>query len=112
MVGTRTEVEQLRYKGVDVELNDAVQRLRFEHQGSGDYIMTGAYDKIFCAGANIRMLGMAPHAFKVNFCKYTNETRVRIEDATEHSGRVYIAATARHPVAVTNSRWLVKDLSF
>ena len=78
--------------GVDVELNDAVQRLRFEHPEVRAVIMTGAYDKIFCAGANIRMLGMAPHAFKVNFCKYTNETRVGIEDATEHSGQVYIAA--------------------
>jgi benzoyl-CoA-dihydrodiol lyase len=78
--------------GVDIELNDAVQRLRFEHPEVRAVIMTGAYDKIFCAGANIRMLGMAPHAFKVNFCKYTNETRVGIEDATEHSGQIYIAA--------------------
>jgi benzoyl-CoA-dihydrodiol lyase len=78
--------------GVDVELNDAVQRLRFEHPEVKAVILTGAYDKIFCAGANINMLGMAPHAFKVNFCKYTNETRVGIEDATKNSGQVYIAA--------------------
>ena len=78
--------------GVDIELNDAVTRLRFEHPEVRAVVVTGAYDKVFCAGANIRMLGMAPHAFKVNFCKYTNETRVGIEDATANSGQLYIAA--------------------
>ncbi len=78
--------------GVDIELNDAVMRLRFEHPEVKTVVVTGAYDKVFSAGANIRMLGMAPHAFKVNFCKYTNETRVGIEDATESSGQHYIAA--------------------
>jgi benzoyl-CoA-dihydrodiol lyase len=78
--------------GVDIELNDAVTRLRFEHPEVRAVLLTGAYDKIFCAGANIRMLGMAPHAFKVNFCKYTNETRVGIEDATRNSGQMYLAA--------------------
>ncbi len=77
---------------VDIELHDAVNRLRFEHPEVRCVLVTGAYDKIFCAGANIRFLGNAPHAFKVNFCKYTNETRVGIEDATEHSGQVYVAA--------------------
>ena len=77
---------------VDIELHDAVNRLRFEHPEVRCVMVTGAYDKIFCAGANIRFLGNAPHAFKVNFCKYTNETRVGIEDATEHAGQVYIAA--------------------
>jgi len=77
---------------VDIELNDIVQRLRFEHPAVRCVIVTGAYDKIFCAGANIRMLGSAPHAFKVNFCKYTNETRCSIEDASTHSGQTWIAA--------------------
>jgi benzoyl-CoA-dihydrodiol lyase len=77
---------------VDIELCDAVQRLRFEHPEVRVVVVTGGYDKVFCAGANIRMLGMAPHAFKVNFCKFTNETRVSIEDATAASGQHYIAA--------------------
>jgi len=77
---------------VDIELHDAVNRLRFEHPEVRCVVLTGAYDKIFCAGANIRFLGNAPHAFKVNFCKYTNETRCGIEDATEQSGLVFMAA--------------------
>jgi benzoyl-CoA-dihydrodiol lyase len=77
---------------VDIELHDAVNRLRFEHPEVRCVVLTGAYDKIFCAGANIRFLGSAPHAFKVNFCKYTNETRVGLEDATKNSGQVYLAA--------------------
>src|SRR4051795_10368680 len=68
--------------GVDVELADAVQRLRFEHPDVRCVVVTGGYDKIFCAGANIRMLATASHAFKVNFCKFTNETRCAIEDAS------------------------------
>ncbi len=78
--------------GVDIELNDAATRLRFEHPEVKAVVVTGGYDKVFCAGANIRMLGMAPHAFKVNFCKYTNETRCGLEDATQNSGQLYIAA--------------------
>ena len=77
---------------VDIELNDIVQRLRFEHPEVRCVLVTGAYDKIFCAGANIVMLGNAPHAFKVNFCKYTNETRCSIEDASANSGQVWVAA--------------------
>jgi len=77
---------------VDIELHDVVTRLRFEHPEVRCVVLTGAYDKIFCAGANIRFLGNAPHAFKVNFCKYTNETRCGIEDATEESGIVFMAA--------------------
>jgi benzoyl-CoA-dihydrodiol lyase len=77
--------------GVDVELNDAVTRLRYEHPEVKVVQVTGAYDKIFCAGANIRMLGMAPHAFKVNFCKFTNETRGTIEEASAN-GQLYVAA--------------------
>src|SRR5688572_2455175 len=77
--------------GVDIELNDVVQRLRFEHPDVSAVVVSGAYDKVFCAGANIRMLGMSPHAFKVNFCKYTNETRTSIEDSSAHSGLTWIA---------------------
>ncbi len=78
--------------GVDIELYDAVQRLRFEHPQVRAVILTSAKDKIFCAGANIRMLATSPHPWKVNFCKFTNETRNGIEDASAHSGQVYLAA--------------------
>jgi benzoyl-CoA-dihydrodiol lyase len=78
--------------GVDIELYDAVQRLRFEHPEVKSVVVTSGKDKIFCAGANIRMLAAASHPWKVNFCKFTNETRGGIEDATENSGQTYIAA--------------------
>jgi benzoyl-CoA-dihydrodiol lyase len=78
--------------GVDVELADAVQRLRFEHPQVGAVVLTGALDRVFCAGANIHMLAGASHSFKVNFCKFTNETRLAIEDASAHSGQHYLAA--------------------
>ncbi len=78
--------------GVDIELYDAVQRLRFEHPQVRSVVITSARDKIFCAGANIRMLATSPHPSKVNFCKFTNETRNGIEDATATSGQTYIAA--------------------
>ncbi len=78
--------------GVDIELYDAVQRLRFEHPEVRTVVLTSAKDKIFCAGANIRMLAAAPHAWKVNFCKFTNETRNGIEDASANSGQTYLAA--------------------
>src|SRR5688500_6728254 len=68
--------------GVDIELADAVQRLRFEHPEVKVVIVTGDRDRIFCAGANIHMLAASSHPFKVNFCKYTNETRLAIEDAS------------------------------
>ncbi|MFZ5476256.1 MAG: enoyl-CoA hydratase-related protein [Myxococcota bacterium] len=77
---------------VDIELADAVQRLRFEHPEVRCVVVTGGYDKVFCAGANIRMLASSSHAFKVNFCKFTNETRCAIEDATANSGQTWIAA--------------------
>jgi len=77
---------------VDIELADAVQRLRFEHPEVSAVVLTSALDGMFCSGANIFMLGSSTHAFKVNFCKYTNETRLYIEDASEHSGQTYIAA--------------------
>ena len=78
--------------GVDIELADAVQRLRFEHPGVRAVVITGGLDKVFCAGANIRMLAQSEHWWKVNFCKFTNETRGAIEDATEGSGQTYLAA--------------------
>ncbi len=78
--------------GVDIELADIVQRLRFEHPEVGAVVIASDKEKVFCAGANIRMLAGADHAWKVNFCKFTNETRNAMEDATEHSGQTYIAA--------------------
>jgi benzoyl-CoA-dihydrodiol lyase len=78
--------------GVDIELYDAVQRLRFEHPEVRTVVVTGGQGKVFCAGANIRMLAGSAHAWKVNFCKFTNETRTAVEDATAHSGQTYLAA--------------------
>ena len=78
--------------GVDIELADAVQRIRFEHPEVRAVVITSLKPRIFCAGANIYMLGSSSHAFKVNFCKFTNETRCAIEDDSSHSGRRYIAA--------------------
>ncbi|MEQ8662773.1 MAG: enoyl-CoA hydratase-related protein, partial [Gammaproteobacteria bacterium] len=78
--------------GVDIELYDAVQRLRFEHPEVGCVVVHSKHERVFCAGANIRMLGRATHAHKVNFCKFTNETRNGIEDATTNSRQVYLAA--------------------
>src|ERR1700748_3788567 len=78
--------------GVDIELYDAVQRLRFSHPGVKAVTVTSGKDKIFCAGANIRMLAAAAHSWKVNFCKFTNETRNGIEDASDNSGQTYLAA--------------------
>ena len=78
--------------GVDIELSDIVQRMRFEHPEVKVVVMRSAKDRVFCAGANIRMLGGAAHAHKVNFCKFTNETRNTYEAAEEDSGQKYIAA--------------------
>ncbi len=78
--------------GVDIELYDAVQRLRFEHPEVRTVVVTSGKPKIFCAGANIRMLAASAHGWKVNFCKFTNETRNGIEDATANSGQTYVAA--------------------
>ena len=77
---------------VDIELHDIVQRLRFEHPGVKAVVVTGGIDKVFCAGANIQMLAGSTHVHKVNFCKFTNETRNSIENATAHSGQTWIAA--------------------
>ncbi|HET9142635.1 2,3-epoxybenzoyl-CoA dihydrolase [Actinophytocola sp.] len=78
--------------GVDIELYDATQRLRFEHPEVRVVVLTSGKDKVFCAGANIRMLAASAHPWKVNFCKFTNETRNAMEDATAHSGQTYLAA--------------------
>ena len=78
--------------GVDIELYDAMQRLRFEHPAVKAVVVTSGKDRMFCAGANIKMLAQASHAWKVNFCKFTNETRNGIEDAAASSGQTYIAA--------------------
>lgn len=78
--------------GVDIELADAIQRIRFEHPSVRAVVLTSLKPRIFCAGANIYMLGTSSHAFKVNFCKFTNETRCTIEDDSHHSGRRYVAA--------------------
>src|SRR5687767_2202112 len=78
--------------GVDIELADAIQRIRFEHPQVAVVVVTSLKPRIFCAGANIYMLGSSSHAFKVNFCKFTNETRCAIEDDSRASGRRYLAA--------------------
>ena len=78
--------------GVDIELADAIQRIRFEHPEVRAVVVTSLKPRIFCAGANIYMLGTSSHAFKVNFCKFTNETRCAMEDDSQHSGRRYLAA--------------------
>ena len=78
--------------GVDIELNDAVNRIRFEHPEVRTVVVTSAKDKVFCSGANIFMLGVSSHAWKVNFCKFTNETRNGLEDSSKYSGLKFLAA--------------------
>jgi benzoyl-CoA-dihydrodiol lyase len=78
--------------GVDIELNDAIQRIRFEHPEVRTVVLTSAKEKVFCSGANIFMLGVSSHAWKVNFCKFTNETRNGFEDSSRHSGLKFLAA--------------------
>ena len=101
--------------GVDIELYDAVQRLRFEHPEVGAVILTSAKERVFCAGANIRMLGRSSHGEKVNFCKFTNETRNGIEDASAHSGQVWITmingscAGGGYELALATDRILMAD---
>ena len=101
--------------GVDIELNDAIQRLRFEHPEVKTVIMRSGKDRTFCAGANIRMLAGADHAHKVNFCKFTNETRNSIEDATDHSGQTYMcvvngtAAGGGYELALATDHIILSD---
>ncbi len=110
------ELKQNSYDlGVDIELYDAVQRLRFEHPEVRAVVLESGKDRIFCAGANIRMLGTASHQHKVNFCKFTNETRNGIEDACEFSGQRYLtalsgtAAGGGYEVALATDRILLAD---
>ena len=78
--------------GVDIELNDAINRVRFEHPEVRTVVLTSAKEKVFCSGANIFMLGVSSHSWKVNFCKFTNETRNGLEDSSAHSGLKFLAA--------------------
>ena len=78
--------------GVDIELHDALNRIRFEHPGVRTVVLTSGKSRMFCSGANIYMLGQSTHAWKVNFCKFTNETRNGIEDSSQHSGLKFVAA--------------------
>src|SRR5881397_3211628 len=78
--------------GVDIELHDALQRIRFEHPEIRSVIITSAKERIWCSGANIYMLGLSSHAWKVNFCKFTNETRNGLEDSSQHEGLKSLAA--------------------
>ncbi len=78
--------------GVDIELNDAINRIRFEHPEVRTVVVTSAKEKVFCSGANIFMLGVSSHAWKVNFCKFTNETRNGLEDSSQYSGLKFLAA--------------------
>src|SRR3979411_1109788 len=82
--------------GVDIELADAIQRLRFEHPDVRAVIVTSLKERIFCAGANIMMLRGSSHGSKVNFCKFTNETRLAIEDASAHSGLKIFPGPGEH----------------
>src|SRR5437879_2899787 len=101
--------------GVDIELADAVQRLRFEHPEVRCVVIRSGKENVFCAGANIGALAQASHAHKVNFCKFTNETRLAIEDASEHSGQRYLAAVSGpaagggYELALTCDRILLID---
>src|ERR1700739_850311 len=78
--------------GVDIDLHDAIQRIRFEHPEVKTVVLTSLKDRVFCSGANIFMLGLSTHAWKVNFCKFTNETRNGVEDSSRHSGLKFLAA--------------------
>jgi benzoyl-CoA-dihydrodiol lyase len=78
--------------GVDIELHDILQRIRFEHPEIRTVVFTSAKNRVFCSGANIYMLGLSSHGWKVNFCKFTNETRNGIEDSSKYSGLKFLAA--------------------
>jgi benzoyl-CoA-dihydrodiol lyase len=101
--------------GVDIELADALMRLRFEHPNVKVVLLRSAKDRVFCAGANIRMLAGSEHAHKVNFCKFTNETRNAMEDASEHSGQRFItivngtAAGGGYELALATDRIIMVD---
>jgi benzoyl-CoA-dihydrodiol lyase len=95
--------------GVDIELCDAIQRLRFEHPEVQVLEVTSGTERVFCAGANIRMLASSTHPFKVNFCKYTNETRIGLEDLRRTAAsRPSAPSTVPARAAATSSRWPAK----
>ena len=92
--------------GVDIELNDAVNRIRFERPEVRIVVIMSARERVFCSGANIFMLGVSSHAWKVNFCKFTNETRNGLEDSSKYEGlNSWPPSTARAPAAATSWRW-------
>jgi benzoyl-CoA-dihydrodiol lyase len=97
--------------GVDAELADAVMRIRFEHPEVRCVVITGALDRVFCAGANIVMLRTSTHAFKVNFCKFTNGTRLAIEDASKNSGIRSCRVERNGLAAATSSRCVRRSCS-
>ncbi|WP_017775605.1 2,3-epoxybenzoyl-CoA dihydrolase [Paraburkholderia kururiensis] len=104
--------------GVDIELHDAIQRIRFEHPEVRSVVLTSLKDRVFCSGANIFMLGLSSHAWKVNFCKFTNETRNGMEDSSRHSGLKFLAAVngacagGGYELAMAcDEIWLVDDRS-
>jgi len=98
---TEVELKSNSYDlSVDIELADAVQRLRFTHPAVKAVVVTSGHDRIFCAGANIYMLASSSHPFKVNFCKYTNETRLTIEEASAESGIRLLSRAERQPEQV------------
>ncbi|MEW6340465.1 MAG: 2,3-epoxybenzoyl-CoA dihydrolase [Pseudomonadota bacterium] len=104
--------------GVDIELHDAIQRIRFEHPEVRTVVLTSLKDRVFCSGANIFMLGLSTHAWKVNFCKFTNETRNGLEDSSRHSGLKFLAAVngacagGGYELALAcDEIWLVDDRS-
>ena len=94
--------------GVDIELYDALNRIRFEHPEVKSVVVTSLKDRIFCSGANIFMLGVSTHAWKVNFCKFTNETRNGIEDTSRHSGLPWTRAHRSQTALITAAaaRWI------
>ena len=90
--------------GVDIELADVVQRMRFEHPEIRAVVLRSGKDRVFCSGANIRMLGGATHAHKVNFCKFTNETRNALEAAGAESGQHYICAIREWEIQINGGK--------
>ena len=91
--------------GVDIELHDALQRIRFEHPEVKCVVLTSARERMFCSGANIYMLGLSSHGWKVNFCKFTNETRNGMEDSSRHEGLRFLAAVTRWRSPAMKSCW-------
>ena len=99
--------------GVDIELADAIERLRFEHPDVKVVVLKSGKERVFCAGANIRMLAGATHAHKVNFCKFTNETRNTIEDASAHSDQKYLCVVnGTAAMVIRNTTFSIRKVWF